>query len=163
MVAKGSWTMYLMVSIALLVLATAIAVGVRWSQQEFSPHRYGLKPIVLADGQKLYLKREVGLHYDRTALSLNSDRCIGPNDATDYVFSSSGAGEFPLYCQPGKNEVIVYDSRLNLPSRTTWTISIRQERLLNEPHFGGREEDYKAKGISRVEIPLSELSVCGRN
>jgi hypothetical protein len=152
-----------MVSIAVLILATAIAVGLRWSQQEFSPHRYGVKPIVLADGQKLYLKREVGLHYDRAALSLNSDRCIGPNDVTDYVFSSSGAGEFPLYFQPGKNAMIVYDSGLNSPSRTNWTITIKQESLLNEPHFGGREEDYHARGISKVEISLSELSVCREN
>jgi len=163
MVAKGSWTMYLTVSVAVLVLATAITVALRWSRQEFSPHKYGVKPIVLADGLKLYLKREVGLHYDRAALSLNSDRCIGPNDATDYMFSNSGAGEFPLYFQPGKNSIIVYDFGLNSPSRTKWTVTIKQESLLNEPHFGGREEDYQTRGISKVEISLSELSACREN
>lgn len=154
--------MYLIACIGLFIL-TATFIGMRWSRQEFSPHRYGVKPIVLADGQRLYLKREVGLHYDRTALSLNSDRCIGPNDATDYVFSSLGAGELPLYYQTGKNDVVVYDSHLNLPGRTNWMITIRQERLLGQPHFGGRKEDYTSRGISRIEIPLSELSACGRN
>lgn len=163
MVAKGSWTKYLLVSIAVLVLATAIAAGLRWSQQEFSPHRYGLKPIVLADGQKIYLKREVGLHYDRAALSQNSDRCIGPNDEADYVFSGTGAGELALFFRPGKNSMVVYDSALDSPSRTRWTTSIKQESLLHEPHFGGQEADYHSRGISKAEISLSELSACRKN
>jgi hypothetical protein len=148
--------------VALLVLAAGIILGVRWMQQPFSPHSYGIKPVVLADGQKIYLKREAGLHYDRTALSLNGDRCIGPNDATDYVLSTLGAGESPLYYLLGKNEVTVYDSKLSAPTRLNWTLTIKQETLLNEPHFGGREEDYESRGISKVEVSLRELYACKR-
>jgi hypothetical protein len=123
-------------------------------------HRYGIKSIAAVDSRTLYLKREVGSFFDRTALSLNGDRCVGPNDDADYLFVERGAGESPLYYAVRPDGLVVYDSTLRPPARSAWTLAIQQQELRGEPHFGGRDEDYVAKGASKAQLLLADLQTC---
>jgi hypothetical protein len=157
MVGKRGWV-YAMTTIGFVILIVATVICAKWLREDFSPHRYGIKAITLADGQKFYLKREVGLHYDRTSLSLNGEQCKGPDDSTDYRFSGMDAGAFPIYYLPGTSSVTVY-AVLAAPTHLRWPTTVRHE-VLDVGAYGRMAEDYKARGISRIEIALKELSPC---
>jgi hypothetical protein len=140
------------------IAATLLCVGCR--RGETVAHRYGIKSIAAVDGRTVYLKREVGSFFDETALSLNSDRCVGPNDDADYMFVELGAGESPLQYAVRPDGLVVYGSTLRPPAHSAWTLAIHQQEIRNEPHFGGRDEDYVAKGASKAQLVLADLQTC---
>jgi len=64
MVGFGKRVTYAVIFVVVLVMALIVA---RWSRGEFGPHQYGIKVIASTNGQDFYLKREVGLFFDRAA------------------------------------------------------------------------------------------------
>ncbi len=151
--------MFLNNGMAITVIAAMLScVGCRTG--DLTRHRYGIKSIAAVDGQTLSLKREVGSFFDRTALSLNGDRCVGPNNDADYIFIELGAGESPLYYTVRPDGLVVYDSTLRPPAHGAWTLAILQQELHGEPHFGGHGEDYVAKGVSKAQLLLADLQAC---
>jgi hypothetical protein len=122
---------------------------------------YGIKPLASASGRQIYLKRAAGLFYDRMALSLDDNRCAGPDESTDYMFRSLGAGDFPVYYVAGEEGIAVYDSALSPPAARKWPITIVEKTIRNEPHFEGRMQDYNSRGISSAQLLLSDLKACG--
>jgi hypothetical protein len=89
MVAKERWPWYLVITVILGVL---IIVGVRWLRSPAFSLVYGIKPLASVSGRQIYLKRAAGLFYDRMALSLDDNRCAGPDESTDYMFRALEPG-----------------------------------------------------------------------
>jgi len=146
---------------AVLLLAAAVGLMPLFSAlSEFGRKDYGIKTILMPDGQKIYLKRPAGAFYDRLSLSLNGDRCVGPDDKTDYRFVSQGAGSYPIYYRPEKNVLTVYASELDPPSTKQWKIQINQVPL-DVGALQRLERDYEQIGVLRTEVPTDALGPCG--
>ncbi len=112
-----------MIRIVLVFVFITVIMSTNCSTDDFTSHRYGVKSVTNINGKTIYFKREVGIRYDRTALSFSGDRCQGPNDDTDYVLSSLGAGEYPLHFSITNNEMSVYED-VNKPKKMVWPIKI---------------------------------------
>lgn len=157
MVAKKRWPLYLVITVILGVL---VMVGVRWLRSPAFSIVHGIKPLASAFGRQIYLKRATGLNYDRMALSLDDNRCTGPDARTDYMFQSLGAGDFPVYYIAGDEGIAVFDNPLSPPAVGKWPITIAERTTRGEPHFGRRKQDYNSRGISSTQLPLSDLKPC---
>jgi hypothetical protein len=152
--------LYLSIGFSALAAVTLVAF-VRWLDGPFT-YYYGVKPIASVHGRTIYLKRSVAsLFHDRTALSLNGARCTPPDYETDYALAGLGAGEFPLYYRLSDNGLTVYDNHLRAPTAADWDIAIEEKQISgHQPYFGGREQDYLARGLSEAQVLFSEMKPC---
>ena len=128
------------------------------SQDDFTSHKYGIKQVGFIGARGIYLKRETGLRFDRTSLSLDARRCKGPDDSSDYRLTSLGAGDFPMFYSVDKDGLTVYQN-VAQPEATRWPFVVKQKSL--NPVVRARiEADYEKRGISKVQISLADVQPC---
>jgi hypothetical protein len=144
------------VIIGFSIIAVA-GIGFVWhkisSLDQIGAHRYGAKAIANVSGTTVYLKREAGLRFDRLSLSINGDRCIGPNDNTDYVFRALGAGDYPISYVQRQSGLVIY-GELNPPQNSQWPLEVEQRKLANGAGV------YRHVGSFEAQIRITELHPC---
>jgi hypothetical protein len=113
----------------------------------------GVKEIMLPDGSRVYLRREVrGRNYDILGLSATGDVCRKLNERTDYIYPEMGP--LTVYYAESEGALVLY-STSELKEPTRWPGGTRVvNHILNPIEFKALEDHYIDRGLVKATVPV---------
>jgi hypothetical protein len=149
--------------ILLVVILTCTLLVTAWYALSnwLDSSNFGKVAINLNNGTRAYVIHESwGLQSNELSITLNSDGCLPPNPATDYI-DTYGDGESLIYSVSG-DQLILYDDEgpVSMHEPTTpWSgvkVSVQKTRAWSDMFRNPQEF-----GVFIVKVPLNEF--CWKN
>jgi hypothetical protein len=119
---------------------------------------YGRKTIVLPDGNKIYIVRELWGHREQLYITQDSDGCKPANAMTDYLLPVD-AWSTLLYRTNPVGWTIYSDiapREIQIPTRE-WTHSKPTVVVARNPGVEDLYKNHEHYGISVMDVPLNEV------
>ena len=115
----------------------------------------GVFPVLLSDGTKAFFKRAatgVTGGHNRTALSLDGNRCHGPDSSVDHVFESDHA--FPVFYSLADHRIELYVTMaISQPTKARWPIAVTIHTLTPVEAIE-LQASYRERNLSIADIRL---------